>query len=111
MTSAGSLVVRSKTKPTQVLLWQAVNPKARDFRVDTIGRAYVSSPLALQPDGTYVAKVAKPEAGFTAFFIELTYDVGLKYPLKFTSEVSVLPEVLPFKYEDAMAKYPTHTPR
>src|SRR5262249_31945367 len=41
----GSLLVVVKDKPQEVILWQATNPKARDFRVDTIGKAYTSSPL------------------------------------------------------------------
>jgi hypothetical protein len=35
------------------------------------------------------------------FFVELVYDSGGKYPFKFTTEVSVVPDVLPFKFEDA----------
>src|SRR6185436_15025535 len=36
----GSITVTVKDKPKEVKLWQATNPKARDFRVDTIGNAY-----------------------------------------------------------------------
>jgi PhoPQ-activated pathogenicity-related protein len=94
----GALVVRVADKPKEVLLWQATNPKARDFRVDTIGRAYMSMVLKPEKDGTYVARVQKPEAGFTAFFVELTYESGGKHPFKFSTEVSVVPDVLPFKF-------------
>jgi PhoPQ-activated pathogenicity-related protein len=94
----GTLVVKVKDKPREVLLWQATNPKARDFRVDTIGKTYQSTPLTPRADGTYVGKVAKPAEGFTAFFIELVYDSGGKYPFKFSTEVSVVPDVLPFKF-------------
>ena len=52
--------VKSETKPTEVRLWQATNPKARDFRVDTIGKAYTSTVLKDQGGGVYVGKVAKP---------------------------------------------------
>ena len=55
-------------------------------------------PLKAQADGTYLGKVAKPAEGFTAFFIELVYDSGGKYPFKFSTEVSVVPDVLPFKF-------------
>ncbi len=88
-------------KPTQVNLWQATNPKARDFRVDTIGKAYTMSSLSPQPDGTYVGKVEKPSQGFTAFFVELVYPSPSKYPFKFTTEVSVVPDILPFKMPTA----------
>ena len=95
----GSLVVRVKDRPQAVSLWQATNPKARDFRLDTIGPAYRSTPLKEQEGGVYVGRVAQPAAGFTAFFVELIYPSGGKYPFKFTTEVSVVPDVLPFKFK------------
>jgi PhoPQ-activated pathogenicity-related protein len=88
-------------RPTEVNLWQATNPKARDFRLDTIGSAYKSTPLKEEKPGVYVGRVEKPAQGFTAFFVELVYDSGGKYPFKFTTEVSVVPDALPFKFEDA----------
>src|SRR5262245_5414236 len=97
----GSLVVTVKDRPREVNLWQATNPKARDFRLDTIGSAYKPTPLKEEKPGVYVARVPKPPQGFTAFFVELVYDSGGKYPFKFTTEVSVVPDILPFKFEDA----------
>jgi PhoPQ-activated pathogenicity-related protein len=101
----GSLIVTVQDKPRSVVLWQATNEKARDFRVDTIGKAYTSSPLSETRPGVYVGKVNKPSSGFTAFFVELMYDSGGKYPFKFSTEVSVVPDELPFKFKDAKAKY------
>jgi len=97
----GSPAVTVMDKPREVNLWQATNPKARDFRLDIIGSAYKSTPLKEEKAGVYVGRVPKPEQGFTAFFVELVYDSGGKYPFKFTTEVSVVPDVLPFKFEDA----------
>jgi len=97
----GAIVVTSPTKPAEVLLWQGNDPKARDFRVDTIGKAFTSTPLKRGKDGTWVGKVAKPAAGWTAYFVELTYPSGTKYPFKFTTEVSVIPDTLPYKWKDA----------
>jgi PhoPQ-activated pathogenicity-related protein len=97
----GSLIVTVKDKPKEVNLWQATNPKARDFRVDTIGNAYTRTPLKEQRPGVYIGSVEKPSQGFTAFFVELVYDSGGKYPLKFTTEVSVVPDVLPFSFKAA----------
>ena len=97
----GALVVTVKDKPKEVNLWQATNPKARDFRVDTIGNAYTSTPLKEQKPGVYVGRVEKPAEGFTAFFVELVYDSGGKYPFKFTTEVVVTPDSLPFNFNDA----------
>ena len=85
-------------------LWQATNPEARDFRVDTIDKAWTSTPLSPTKPGSYVGQVAKPENGFTAFFVELVYPSGGRYPFKFTTEVSVVPDILPFKFEDALKK-------
>ncbi len=101
----GTLTVTVKDKPREVNLWQATNPKARDFRLDVIGKAYTSTPLQAAANGTYVGRVAKPASGYTAFFVELVYDSGGKYPFKFTTEVSVVPDVLPHKWEEAAKKY------
>lgn len=101
----GSLTVMTgKDRPTAVKLWQATNPDARDFRVDTIGLAYTSSDLQQTETGNFRVHVKPPAKGFTAFFVELTYDSGGRYPFKFTTEVSVTPDVLPFRFEDALKK-------
>lgn len=102
----GSLVVKAPDKPVEVKLWQAANPKARDFRLDVIGKGYQATELKPEKNGTYVARVAKPAAGYTAFFVELTYPGTGKVPLHLTTEVSVVPDVLPYKWEDAAKKYP-----
>ena len=102
----GALVVKPTRKPREVRLWQATNPKARDFRLDVIGPAYKSTVLSPQADGTYVGLAPKPAEGFTAWFVELTWDSGAKAPFKFTTEVQVTPDVLPFRWEDAAKKYP-----
>jgi PhoPQ-activated pathogenicity-related protein len=89
----GSIQVKAQNKPSSVTLWQASNPEARDFRLDTIGKVWKSTDIQ-GDDGVYVAKVPKPEKGWTAFFAELTYESGLK----FTTQVRVIPEAAPFKY-------------
>jgi PhoPQ-activated pathogenicity-related protein len=103
--SDGSLVVTPVDKPSEVRIWQATNPEARDFRVDTIGAAYRATMLSPEKNGTYVGKVAKPEKGWTAFFVELMYPGPANHPYKFTTEVSVVPDTLPFRWEDAAKKY------
>ncbi len=92
----GTIRVKTKDKPIEVLLWQATNPDARDFRLQTLGPAYKSAPLEDRGDGRYVARVAAPKKGWTAFFVELTFD-GTPKPLKFTTSVYVTPDVLPHK--------------
>ncbi len=92
----GSIRVTAKDKPAEVKLWQATNPEHRDFRLVSIGPAYKSTVLSAQADGSYVGKVEKPEKGWTAYFVELTYATGRKYPLKFTTGVRINPDTLPF---------------
>jgi PhoPQ-activated pathogenicity-related protein len=92
----GSIKVTTVTKPSEVKLWQANNPEKRDFRLMSIGPAYKSTVLTEQKDGVYIGKVEKPEKGYTAYFIELTFPGGTKYSMKFSTAVRVNPDTLPF---------------
>src|SRR5260370_28428066 len=56
----GSIRVQAETKPLEVNLWQATNPKARDFRLVTIGKAWKKSELKGEGKGTFVARVGSP---------------------------------------------------
>jgi PhoPQ-activated pathogenicity-related protein len=94
----GTLSATTKDTPTEVKLWQATNPTARDFRVDAIGNAY--KPTLLKP-GHYKHKPAKPASGFTAYFIEFTFPGNWKL----TTEIAITPNTLPHKWEEAAAKY------
>src|SRR5262249_32546405 len=67
----GSIRVKAADTPKAVTLWQATNPKARDFRLMTIGKAYQSKPLTDEGGGIFVGKITPPDAGWTAFFVEL----------------------------------------
>lgn len=100
----GSLHVQAVTVPTAVRLWQAANTTARNFRLDTIGPAWSSTPLSDQGGGLYIGNVPAPQQGWKAFFVELEFASGTLYPFKFTTEVSVVPDVLPFEIT------PTPTP-
>lgn len=93
----GSIRVFTLDTPTQVLLWQAHNPKARNFRKDTIGEAYSSTVLTDDYSGVYLGTVEEPDEGFTAYFVELTYPSGGPTPFKFTTQVYVTPDVYPSK--------------
>lgn len=97
----GSLRVTTKTQPAAVKLWQATNPDARDFRLETFGPHYQSTSLADAGGGVYVGRVAAPEKGWTAFFVELTFPSGCKVPFKFTTQVCVVPDTLPYKFVPA----------
>jgi len=91
----GTLQVLSVDEPQSVLLWQATNTEARDFRLAILGAAFVSAPIEAD-HGLYTARVPPPDQGWTAYFLELTYDVGAPRPLKLTTDVVVTPDVLPF---------------
>ena len=92
----GAIKVVSKERPEAVTLWQATNPDGRNFRLDAIGPAYQSTVLTPSGPNTWVARVPAPAKGWTAFFVELTFATGGKYPMKFTTAVRVLPDTLPF---------------
>jgi PhoPQ-activated pathogenicity-related protein len=95
--SDNAIRVTTEDRPSQVLLWQATNEKARDFRIETVGRkAWSSTPLAESAPGVYSAKCAVPANGWTAFFVELTFPSRGETPFKFTTQVRVVPDVLPF---------------
>jgi PhoPQ-activated pathogenicity-related protein len=96
----GSIRVQTKDKPREVNLWQATNPKARDFRLVSIGEAYKKSELESEGDGVYVAKVKQPKEGWTAFFVELVFDSGEKVPFKFTTQVHIVPDTLPHSIDE-----------
>ncbi len=89
--------VETRTSPKKVVLWQATNPKERDFRIDSIGKTYRSSELKEKTDGVYIGKVDEPKEGWTAFFVQLEFDVSAPTPLRLSTAVRVVPDVLPFK--------------
>jgi PhoPQ-activated pathogenicity-related protein len=95
----GAIRVTTKDAPTEVKLWQATNPNGRDFRMENIGAVWTSKPISVEPDGIYTGKIESPAKGWTAFFVELTYANKDGAPFKFTTNVRVLPDTLPFKLE------------
>jgi PhoPQ-activated pathogenicity-related protein len=98
--------VKCQDAPQEVKLWQATNPDKRDFRLAALGPAYKSTPLTESSKGTYQAAIEKPEKGWTAAFVELTFRGAGKYPLKFTTAVRVTPETLPFPLPKPSGKLP-----
>lgn len=96
--ASNSVRVVATTPPTEVKLWQATNPNARDFRLDTIGPTWQSSPLTDQGGGVFVGTVIVPAQGWRAYFAELTYARAGLATLKFTTQVYVVPDVLPYTF-------------
>jgi PhoPQ-activated pathogenicity-related protein len=91
----GRIRVRSKEQPESVKLWQAVNPAARDFRLETLGPVWTSTTLAPVSPGVWEARIETPAAGWRAGMIEARFKSGSKYPFVFTSGVTVVPDRLP----------------
>jgi PhoPQ-activated pathogenicity-related protein len=96
----GSIAVKTEDRPIEVNLWQATNPKARDFRLESIGPGYKKTSLPVRSDGVYEVRVDKPEKGWTAFFAELVFPSGDKIPYKFTTQVHIVPDVLPHSFDE-----------
>jgi PhoPQ-activated pathogenicity-related protein len=93
--------VTTKDKPKRVLLWSAVNPEARDFRLDKIGKAYQSTELTPQADGSYVGVAPKPEKGWKAYLVQCEFDIGGPTPMRLTSPVRITPNTLPYADKEA----------
>ncbi len=94
----GAIRVQTKTTPSEVKLWQATNPNARDFRLETIGPVWEGTALSEQGKGVYVGRINAPTKGWSAFFVELTYPGPTSTPFKFTTQVRVLPDVVPYSF-------------
>jgi PhoPQ-activated pathogenicity-related protein len=92
----GTIVVTADTRPSSVVMWQAHNPKARDFRLETLGAVWTSAPLSPDGDGRYVAKTPASPEGWTAHFVELTFQNEDGAPLIFTTDVKVMPDRYPY---------------
>lgn len=98
------ITVTTATQPSSVKLWSATNPVARDFRLETIGAAWNPTNLSAEPNTsfTYVGEVPVPAQGWTAFYIQLTWpgpDTGaFGEPINYTfsTQIKVVPDVLPF---------------
>ena len=73
LNKGGTLVVKTSPPAPVARLWQATNPTARDFRLESIGEAWTSSVLSSTPDGRYEVQVPSPSAGWTAYFVEIAY--------------------------------------
>jgi PhoPQ-activated pathogenicity-related protein len=94
----GSLRVETRDKPSEVKLWQATNPEARDFRLETFGPQWKSAALSEQGQGVFDTKVAAPPKGWTAYFVELTFPSLCQAPFKFSTPVKIIPDTLPYKF-------------
>ena len=100
----GDIEVTCADQPSEVKMWAANNPDKRDFRLMTIGPAYKSTVLTARNKNVYIAHPDQPAKGWTAYFVELTFPSGTKYPFKFTTAVRVTPDTLPYPAPKATGK-------
>lgn len=102
----GPILVTATTKPSQVRLWQATNTNARDFRLQTIGKTWTSSPLYDLGGGRYIGDVLQPAKGWTAYFVELTFKSSLAEPDQiYTTDVRITPDRLPFEGQSCASEH------
>ena len=95
----GTMKITARTQPQKVTLWTATNPDARDFRLETIGAIWKDTTLApTRTAGTeyYEVIVPAPAKGWTAYFVELLFDSDTPIPFRFSTEIRVVPDTLPF---------------
>ena len=100
----GRLRLQSTPAPQAARLWQAIDAKARDFRDDTVGDAWTSSPLAVNAQGEADATLVPPDRGWRAYFVELDYPPVAGRPQIFSSPVFVRPDTLPYAVTDPVGK-------
>jgi hypothetical protein len=66
-----------------------------------VGQIYEEQELTENSDGIYVARVETPTEGWRAYFAQLEFDIGAPTPLRVTTPVRVVPDVLPFADKEA----------
>ena len=97
---AAKHTIRCTAKPIEAVLWRAVNPKARDFRLETLGAAFKATPLEPNADGTYHVAIEAPAEGWSATFVRFAFDIGAPTPWRISTPVWVAPDVEPFAEAD-----------
>jgi PhoPQ-activated pathogenicity-related protein len=94
----GELQITTRTQPIEMKLWQATNPNARDFRLETLGPAWKSTDVKIEKSGHYTIHVPKPTKGWTAYFVELKFSNNLISPYDFTTDARVVPDERPYHW-------------
>jgi len=94
---------------SQISMWRAHNPVARDFRllrkkdsIEAQGPTWHQKLIFVNENedelnaGPLVLEFDDDGPGWHAHMVEIEFDVGFHYPLKLTTTVSISPTVLPF---------------
>ncbi|MCC5030265.1 MULTISPECIES: PhoPQ-activated pathogenicity-related family protein [Burkholderia] len=100
-----ALKLKTRERPKRVVLWQADNPDARDFRY-ACGIRYTAKPVGTADAPPLRIPVEKPASGWRAVFVEATFDDGFVA----TSQAYILgdgyPTVAPPVHGDACKTLP-----
>jgi PhoPQ-activated pathogenicity-related protein len=83
--------------PDQLLLWNAHNPDARDFRLYVIDRIWLPSVIEFDESGSVSVEIDTPDNGYSAWFVEATFNSASPAPLKLTTGIVVTPDEYPFE--------------
>ncbi|ESO89129.1 hypothetical protein LOTGIDRAFT_154212 [Lottia gigantea] len=107
--SGGRITVTCNQKPKTVNVFYArtLDGNRRDFRLLVGTPGDPSKPMPhpvvwLRDDvqdmgnNVYRAELTKPEIGWTAFFIQLTFQGFADSDLEFTTETQIIPDIFPF---------------
>ena len=87
-----SILFTTGSTPDSIVMWQATNANARDFRYESIGAAWTSTALANQGNNTYLGYCPPPAQGWTAYFVEAKFGDQI-----YTSRIVVNPDVEPYE--------------
>lgn len=98
----GQLTVQTNQPVLLARLWQAHNPTARDFRLDTIGRSWVPQLLFPTGPGTYSVPVPVTDEGWTAYFVDLVFPGAGGLPQTYSTSIFISPDTLPFEVTDPL---------
>jgi PhoPQ-activated pathogenicity-related protein len=71
----GTIEVQTSSPVVQAKLWQATNTNAREFRNAVVGNIFTSTPLTDQGGGVYRGNVPTPAQGWTAYMVELSFQI------------------------------------
>jgi PhoPQ-activated pathogenicity-related protein len=93
-----TVVITTDRAPSSITLWQATNQTARDFRLQTFGPNWKSTPVTGGVNNRYVVSVDTPDQGWTAWMVQATFpgpDPALDLPYGLSSPVRVTPDLYP----------------
>ena len=84
----GRFRIEAVDPPSAVYVWQASAP-TKDFRLMTIGPEWTKEAVDDSGGGVFKGKVAAPDEGYTAFYVEVVYPCELGFNYGLTTEICI----------------------